>query len=111
MPALEFIGMSLIQLFQSKELLSPAMGRLVSFLGLPAYKVDSSHQQIRAWGRMGSSELRITHDLIEDSWALEFMIFTSETSYRKRLTNATFEIAYGWLESNAEFIMENMSRV
>jgi len=101
--------MSLIQLFQSKELLSPAMGRLVSFLGSPAYKVDSARQQIRAWGRMGASELRITHDLVEDNWTLEFMIFTSKTSYRKRLDNATFEIAYGWLETNAEFIIENMS--
>lgn len=104
-----FIGMNLIQLFQNKELLSPAMGRLVSFLGSPAYKLDSARQQIRAWGRMGSSELKITYDLVEDDWTLEFMIFTSKTSYRKRLANTTFEIAYGWLESNVDFIIENMS--
>lgn len=101
--------MNLIQLFQNKELLSPAMGRLVSFLGSPAYKLDSARQQIRAWGRMGSSELKITHNLVEDNWTLEFMIFTSKTSYRKRLANTTFEIAYGWLESNVDFIIENMS--
>jgi hypothetical protein len=102
--------MSQIQLFQNKELLSPAMGRLVSFLGSPAYKVDSARQQIRAWGQMGASELKITHDLFEDNWTLEFMIFTSKTSYRKRLNNASFYLAQGWLEANAEFIMENMSR-
>lgn len=102
------IGMSQIQLFQSKELLSPSMGRLVSFLGSPAYRVDSARQQIRAWGHMGATELRITHDLFEDSWALEFMIFTSKPSYRKRLNDVAFDLAPGWLEANAEFIMENM---
>lgn len=102
--------MSQIQLFQNKELLSPAIGRLVSFLGSPAYKVDSARQQIRAWGQMGASELRIIHDLVENNWTLEFMIFTSKTSYRKRLNDVTFDLAQGWLEANAEFIMENMSR-
>jgi hypothetical protein len=102
--------MNLIQLSQNKEVISPAMGRLVSFLGSPSYKVDSARQQIVAWGQIGASELRITHDLVGDNWTLEFMIFTSKTCYRKQLNKTTFDLAQGWLEANAEFIMENMKR-
>lgn len=100
--------MSQLAIFENSELLSPDLGQLTKFLGSPIYKVDSARQQIRAWGKMGSTELRVTYDRLTDYWTLQFMIITPDTSYRKVLNNTTFDLAQGWLEANAEFIMENM---
>ena len=102
--------MSQLAIFETSELLSPNLDRLTKFLGSPIYKVDSARQQIRAWGKMGSTELRITYDRLTDYWTLEFIIFTPETSYPKRVNNTTFDLAQGWLEANPEFIVENMSK-
>ena len=101
--------MSQIKLFDT-EIVNVSLNRLAQFLGAPNYKVDSAWEQIRAWGKMGESQLTITHFLegYED-WTIEFMIFNSSTSYRKNCYHVSLEVAQGWLEANADFIIENMS--
>jgi hypothetical protein len=100
--------MSQLAIFENSDLATTDLTELSKFLGSPRYKVDSARQQIRAWGKMGSTELRVTYDKLTDYWTLEFMIFSPDTSYRNRLNNTTFDLAKGWLEANAKFIMENM---
>ena len=102
--------MSQLAIFETSELLSPNLDRLTKFLGSPIYKVDSKCYQTRVWGKLGGTELSIHHNIKDDCWSLKFHIFTDKTSYRKILNNVDFVLAQSWLEANAEFIMENMSR-
>lgn len=90
------------------ELLGPNLHRLTKHLGKPTLRIDSGLQKVRAWGKMGGTELKITHNNLTGYWTLQFMIITPDTSYRKRLNNTTFDLAQSWLEANADFIIENM---
>lgn len=100
--------MSLIQLCRVNDLENTTLSRLSDFLGKPLYKIDSSIRRTRAWGRLGSTQLTITQDLVNDTWTIGFHIFTADTSYRKNTNDVPFDIAVSWLELNADFIKENM---
>lgn len=102
--------MSQLAIFESSDLATAGLTELSKFLGSPYYTIDSSLRQVRAWGKLGSTQLTISHDLVEDLWSIGFHIFTDKTSYRKNLKDVSFDLARDWLQLNAEFIMENMKQ-
>jgi hypothetical protein len=102
--------MSQLAIFETADLATTGLSKLSEFLGSPSCKVDSRFYQTRVWGKLGCTELSIHHNIKDDCWSLKFHIFTDKTSYRKILNNVDFVLAQSWLEANAEFIMENMSR-
>jgi hypothetical protein len=102
--------MSQLAIFETSDLATTNLSKLSEFLGSPNYRLDSEWAQVRAWSILGSTQLEIIYIKPDDSWSIAFHIFNDKTSYRKRLEKVNFQIAQAWLEANAKFIMENMSR-